>query len=130
MVLAPSSDPPSFVVVVVEDETLIRMLAVEALTEAGFVVLQAGNAADAMAILKSQGIGIHVLFTDIHMPGLMDGLDLAYHSHSHWPWIAVLVASGKARPRSAEMPVGTRFLSKPYNLGHMMNEVRELAVIH
>ncbi len=119
-------NPPSLVVVVAEDEALIRMMAVDALTGAGFVVIEAGHAAGALAVLASQSNGVHVLFTDIHMPGPMNGLELAHHVHNRWPWIAVIMASGKARPLAAELPDGSRFLSKPYDPVHIVKHVREL----
>jgi CheY-like chemotaxis protein len=118
------ADSRSFVVVIAEDEVLIRGMAVDMLTDEGFEVIEAGHAEEALAILELQAADIHILFTDIHMPGPMDGLELAYHARSHWPWIALLLASGKARP--AEMPAGSRFLSKPYDLYHVVRCVREL----
>lgn len=114
------------VVVVAEDEALIRMMAVDALTEAGFTVVEAGHAADALAILATEPNSVHALFTDIHMPGAMDGLKLAHHVHDHWPWIALIVASGKARPSAIELPDGSRFLPKPYDLAHVVKHVREM----
>ena len=115
-----------FVVVLVEDETLIRMEAAEALTEAGFVVIEAVHADAAIALLRSHGEEIHALFTDIQMPGSMDGLRLAHHTHLHWPWIALLLASGRMAPEPTEMPEGSRFLSKPYSPHNLVHEVREL----
>jgi two-component system, response regulator PdtaR len=127
MISAVGAKPaPLVVVVVAEDETLIRMMAVDALTEAGFVVVEAGHSADALAILTARPNGIHALFTDIHMPGSMNGLALAHHVHDHWPWIALIVTSGQAQPLAAEMPEGSRFLSKPYDPVHVVKHVREL----
>ena len=100
------ANPMPLVVVVAEDEALIRMMAVDALTEAGFAVVEAGHAEDALAVLAAQSNDIHVLFTDIHMPGSMNGLELTHHVRDHWPWIALIVASGKARPLAAELPEG------------------------
>lgn len=127
MTAVPEATPALLVVIVAEDEALIRMMAVDALTEAGFAVVEAEHAAGALAILAAQPNGVHALFTDIHMPGAMDGLELAHHVHDHWPWITLIVASGKARPLATEMPDGSRFLSKPYNLAHVVKHVRELA---
>src|SRR3978361_1235436 len=92
------------VVVVAEDEALTRLVAADALTDAGFLVIEAEHAEQALTILQAQGIGVHALFTDIHMPGVLDGLQLAHHAHLHWPWIGVLIASGKARPAPDKMP--------------------------
>lgn len=114
------------VVVVAEDEALIRMMAVDALTKAGFDVVEAGHAEDALAVLAARSNGIHILFTDIHMPGSMNGLELGHHVRDHWPWIALIVTSGKARPLAAELPEGSRFLSKPYDPVHVVRHAREL----
>jgi CheY-like chemotaxis protein len=116
------------VIVVAEDEALIRMVAVEALTEAGFDVIEAQHAEDALGILQAKADEIDLLFTDIHMPGIMNGLDLAHYAQAHWPWIALLVSSGKARPHKTTMPQGSRFLPKPYRSSHMVHHVRTLIV--
>lgn len=105
---------------------LIRMTAVEALVGAGFEVIEAGHATDALRVLTSQADAVQALFTDVHMPGGMTGLELAHHVRGHWPWIALLVASGTARPAHDEIPPGARFLPKPYDLDHVVRHVREL----
>ncbi len=110
--------PPA--VIVAEDEELIRMMATDMLTDAGFAVIEAGHAEEALAILEAQAADIHVLFTDIHMPGAMDGLKLAHHASSHWPWIGLLIASGDVTPKTADMPAGSKFLAKPYNPDHVI----------
>ena len=117
---------PALVVLVAEDDVLIRMMAVDALTDAEFTVIEAVRADDALNILIAQPKTVHALFTDIQMPGAMTGLELAHHVRSQWPWIALLVASGNFRPSSDEMPVGSRFLPKPYNPDHVVQHVREL----
>ena len=114
-------------VVVVEDEPLIRLLAAETLTEAGFTVLEAGHAAEALTHLEAQAAAISVLFTDIHMPGQMDGLGLAHHALRHWPWIGQLLTSGRANPASGDLPLGSRFMAKPYDLDNAVAHVRALA---
>jgi two-component system, response regulator PdtaR len=116
----------SKMVLVAEDEALIRMMAIDALCNAGFRVLEAQHAHDALALLEAQADGIHLLFTDIHMPGSMDGLDLAHHVHGQWPWIALLIASGQRQPMPAELPPGCRFLPKPYDLDHVIGHARTL----
>ncbi len=107
---------------------LIRMVAVEVLTVAGLVVIEAAHAEEALAALETQAADVHVLFTDIHMPGSMNGLELAHHTRHHWPWIALLISSGRVRPELIEMPPGSRFLAKPYDPNHMLTHIRELAV--
>jgi CheY-like chemotaxis protein len=113
-------------IVVAEDEVLIRMNAVDFLTEAGFEVIEAGHADEALTILGDQAADIHLLFTDVHMPGTMNGLELAHHARAHWPWIALLVVSGHAKPNTEELPEGSRFLTKPYDLDQVIGHVREL----
>ena len=127
--MTPASPPAiaSIVVLVAEDEPLIRVVAIEALSDAGFVAVEARHAEHALCILEARRNRVHVLFTDVHMPGVMDGLQLARHTRRHWPWIAVLVASGYARPEPHEIPAGGRFLAKPYSLDAMVGHVRELA---
>src|ERR1700712_221670 len=113
-------------VIVVEDEFLIRMLAVETLSDAGFAVLEAEDAAEALAYLEARSDTIGVLFTDIHMPGEMDGLGLAHHARKHWPWIGQLITSGRATPAGRGFPAESRFLRKPYDLDNIVAHVRAL----
>jgi hypothetical protein len=89
-------------------------------------VLEAEHADAALLILNVQAADVHVLFTDIHMPGSMNGLALAHHAHRHFPWIALLVASGDARPGKKDLPEGCRFLAKPYDPGHAIASICEL----
>jgi CheY-like chemotaxis protein len=102
------------------------MLAADLLIEAGFLVIEASHAAQALAALQAQPEQVHLLFTDIHMPGPMNGLDLAHHVRRHWPWIALLIASGEGSPADAEMPVGSRFLSKPYDPEYVVAHARAM----
>jgi CheY-like chemotaxis protein len=120
-----SNIEPTPIVIVVEDEFLTRLAIVELLTEEGFVAIEAGHADGALATLNERAADIHVLFTDIHVPGAMDGLDLAHHTRRHWPWIALLITSAVTTPPTA-LPKGSRFLSKPYGLRHAVVHVREL----
>ena len=113
-------------VVVVEDEILTRMVVCSALTDAGFEVIDVGHADAAMDHLQERSDQIHAIFTDIHVPGVMDGLTLAHHARRHWPWIMLLIASGLARPNLAELPEGCRFLPKPYDPGHAIQHLREM----
>lgn len=115
------------VVIVVEDEALIRMSAVYALEDADFAVLEAGTADEAIEILEREADSIHVVFTDIRMPGSMDGVELAHHIRRHWPHIGLIAASGHARRLAARLPHGSRFVAKPYNLDEVVGHVRDLA---
>jgi len=105
-------------VVVAEDEILTRMMAVEVLRDAGFDVIDVGDADEALSTLQSRSGSIHLLFTDIHMPGLISGLELAHHVRRIWPHVALLIASG--RQLSAALPEGSVFLTKPYNPDHVV----------
>ena len=118
--------PSPLRVVIVEDEPLIRMLLADTLEEAGFAVIEAGRADEALKVLKARAEEVHVVMTDIHMPGPMTGLDLARYAREHWPWITVLVASGRAVPARGDLPADTRFILKPYSLGDVVTTIHEL----
>jgi CheY-like chemotaxis protein len=120
---SPSKSTP--VVLTVEDDPLLRMLAVEFVEEAGFVTLEAGNADEAVALLESR-LDISLLFTDIDMPGSMDGLKLAHAVHDRWPPIKILIVSGKVRVQSIELPSNSCFVGKPYRTAALVAELRSL----
>lgn len=117
-------DPP--LVLVVEDEFLVRMNAASLLGEAGFAVLEAGSADDAIALLESRK-DIRIVFTDVHMPGSMDGLRLAHAIRNRWPPIELVLTSGQMRVPSEDMPARGLFLSKPYDANKLVEVVRSLA---
>ena len=83
-------------------------------------VMEAEHAEAALKSLHAKASDIHVLFTDIQMPGTMDGLALAHHTAQNWPWIALLITSGLPRPDQAALPIESRFLSKPYHHSRAM----------
>ena len=112
------------VVVIVEDEPMVRMAAVGAFEDAGFEVLESKNAQAAMVILQAQGGRVHALFTDVEMPGEMDGLGLANQIHHDWPAISVVVASGQVTPCEGQMPANSRFFKKPYQLSSIIEHFR------
>jgi CheY-like chemotaxis protein len=99
-------------VLIVEDEVLIRMEAVDMIREAGFEVLEAGNADAAIAILERR-LDIRVVFTDVQMPGSMDGLKLAAAISSRWPPIKIVATSGLTGIGNDRLPSGSRFVPKP-----------------
>ena len=101
-------------VLIVEDEALIRICMVETFSDAGFRVFEATNAEEAIDILLAEASDIDVLFIDVNMPGPIDGMELAHLVRRHWPRIALLVTSGKMTPAAVELPLGCRFLQKPY----------------
>lgn len=102
-------------VLVVEDEGLIRMHAAEMIRDLGFEAIEAANADQAISILE-QIADVTVLFTDIQMPGSMDGLRLLAVVKKRWPPVALLATSGQSRPKDADLPEDARFLAKPYML--------------
>ncbi|ANY84941.1 response regulator receiver protein (plasmid) [Microvirga ossetica] len=109
-----SEAPVAPLVLVVEDEPLVRMTAVDELEEAGFPVLEAVNADEALRVLEARSDEVQVQFTDVHMPGSMDGMALAEQVHRRWPHILLLISSGRAQPDPDEIPDHGRFLPKPY----------------
>ena len=98
------TDPhPQPVVLVAEDEELIRLWAAGVLQENGFSVLEAANAEAAIRVLEARP-EVQLLFTDIHMPGAFDGMELARRVHDRWPNVLLVLTSGKIEPRTAEDP--------------------------
>lgn len=100
-------------ILIVEDDALIRMSAEDLIEGAGFIAVSARNADEAIAILEVQ-LDIRVVFTDIDMPGSMDGLKLSHYIRDRWPPIHLILASGKAMLEQDELPRGALFFSKPY----------------
>lgn len=99
---------------VVEDECLIRLDTVDRLAEAGFDVIEAGDADEAIRILE-EGAEVRVLFTDVEMPGSMDGFALARVARDRWPAIGIVVASGRRQPDGTSLPDRGQFFGKPYD---------------
>ncbi len=104
---------PSASVLVVEDDDLIRWCAVDFIEDAGFVVHSANSADAAVAILETRS-DIGAVFTDVNMPGSMDGLQLARLVRGRWPWMRVIVTSGRGQVPKSEFPHGSHFVGKPY----------------
>jgi two-component system, response regulator PdtaR len=121
--------PDQILVLVAEDEELVRLVVVEALEDAGFEVFEAEHAEAALGVLQIHAARIHVLFTDIHVPGTMDGLALAHHAAKNWPKIALLLTSARPRPHQRKLPAKSRFLAKPYQHDHVFRHIRELAAV-
>jgi CheY-like chemotaxis protein len=123
MVLDHSSAPA--VVLVVEDEMLLRMRAVDMVEDAGFTSVEAVNADEAVAILESRS-DIALLLTDIQMPGSMDGLKLAHAVHERWPPIRIILVSGQLRLASIDLPADSRFFGKPLEAKEMIAEMQDM----
>jgi len=113
------------VVLVVEDESLLRMTAVDMVEEAGFVPIVASDADEAIRILESR-CDIRAVFTDVHMPGSMDGLKLVQVVRNRWPPVALIVTSGLMNVLESDLPKGGRFLSKPYQPAQIAAVLRQL----
>jgi len=111
-------------VLVVEDEALIRFAIADDLRDAGFEVFEAEDADEAIAILVREDI--RLLFTDIDMPGSMDGLRLSAVVRDRWPPVRIIVTSGKQMPAPGLLPAGSRFMSKPYTTAGVLDTVRTL----
>jgi len=123
MVLDHSVIPP--VVLVVEDEMLLRMRTVNMVEDAGFTSVEAVDADEAVAILESRS-DIALLFTDIQMPGSMDGLKLAHAVHERWPPIKIIVVSGQLKLASIDIPADSRFFGKPLEAREMIVEMQSM----
>ena len=127
LLMSPESKTP--VVLVAEDEILVRQLSVSELEEAGYRVIEAGTAKQALAILEA-GAPIDVLFTDVNMPGEIDGIGLARLVHRRWPDVGLIVTSGEADIAEEELPHDGRFIRKPYRLSKMSELVGQVARSH
>lgn len=119
-----AKEPP--VVLIVEDEPLVRMNAADELEEAGFHVLEAANADVALAVLEACSGEVQVLFTDVHMPGSMDGMALAEQVYRRWPHVRLLIASGHPRPHPDEIPDHGQFVPKPYHPAAIVRNIHEM----
>src|ERR1700754_1203378 len=115
------------VVLVVEDELLLRINAAEMVASAGFEVIEAANADEAIDILEARR-DVTVVFTDIQMPGSMDGLKLARAVRGRWPPIKIIATSGRLNVGEVDLPEGGRFLAKPYSPAQVTGVLRELTV--
>ncbi|MGO4524946.1 response regulator [Microvirga sp. 2MCAF35] len=113
------------VILLVEDEPLLRFFVSDVLEEAGFEVIETGNAEEALTLLEVRD-DVRVIFTDIEMPGPLNGLDLVSCAHQRWPEILILVVSGGIRPSAAELPEGGRFVAKPYEESFVLHHLREM----
>ncbi len=118
-----AASPP--VVLVVEDEMVLRMRAVDVVEDAGFVPIEAVSADEAIQVLESRD-DISLLFTDIQMPGSMDGLKLAHAAHSRWPHIKIILVSGQVAVTDGDKPTDSKFFPKPFEMENMVSELQEM----
>jgi DNA-binding NtrC family response regulator len=112
-------------VLVVEDEILIRMAIADSIADAGFVVYEAANADQAILILESHP-DVRALFTDIDMPGSMDGLKWAAAGRDRWPPVKIIITSGHVTIRPEDLPVEGKFFAKPYDASKVVSTLRSL----
>jgi CheY-like chemotaxis protein len=112
------------VVLVVDDEPILLMMAAGVVEDAGFEAVEATGADEAIRILESR-LDIRIIFTDINMPGSMDGLALACAVRDRWPAIEVILTSGRRTPPS--LPPGALFFPKPYDSGEVTAAMRRFA---
>lgn len=118
---------PKLVVLVVEDEPLLRMMAVDLVEDAGFDAVEARSADEAVAILEAR-TDICVVFTDVDMPGSMDGLKLAASIRDRWPPIEIIITSGHQSMREDMIPARTKFFAKPYDTLKVQDMLHQMAL--
>jgi CheY-like chemotaxis protein len=111
------------IVLVVEDNSLVRIVIADFLESAGFMVIQAVDGAAALLVLAS-GADFHVLFTDVQMPGPIDGVGVAIRVRAQRPGMPIVVTSGHGAPEL--LPLGGRFVSKPYDNRKVVTLLREM----
>jgi CheY-like chemotaxis protein len=119
--------PSKTIVLVVEDEPIQRLMAVTVVEDAGFEAIEAGNADEAIRILESRN-DIRIVFTDIDMPGSMDGVKLAACIRDRWPPVQIVVTSGYLAGKDVVLPVRSLFLPKPYSAGAIAEALRRMAL--
>ncbi|WP_417578961.1 response regulator [Pelagibacterium sp.] len=110
-------------ILVVEDEPLVRLDITLAMVDAGFSVIEVPDAEQAIDLLESRH-SIGLVFTDVELAGSLDGFELAEQIKTRWPHIPVLVTSGRATPKPE---IADSFIPKPYDTSAVISQARELA---
>lgn len=113
------------VVLVVEDETLLRMNAVCMVEDAGYIAIEAADAKAAVEVLESRS-DVALLLTDVQMPGPMDGIGLVHAVQERWPPIKIIVVSGGVKQVGVDIPADCRFFGKPLQEEEVVAEMRDL----
>jgi CheY-like chemotaxis protein len=113
------------VILVVEDEMLLRMRAIDMVEDAGFTSIEAMDADEAVAILESRS-DVALIMTDIQMPGSMDGLKLAHTVRQRWPPIKIILVSGQLKLADIDIPTDSRFFGKPLEAQEVIAELRNM----
>ena len=124
--MAQSFDPKKYAVLVVDDDALVRAEAVDLCIEAGFATYEAKNAKQAIRCLERH-LEIRVLFTDVEMPGSMDGLKLAHAVRNRWPPVTIMVTSGRVKVTKDKMPENGLFFEKPYPPAKIIRTLNAIA---
>ncbi|WP_296435328.1 response regulator [Rhizobium sp. UBA1881] len=116
---------PHPIALVVDDEPHILMDTADMVSEAGYHVIEARTADEALAFLKQHNT-LKLIVTDVQMPGRLNGIELANYIGEHWPDISIIVASGAVVPEEGALPTHARFLNKPINQELVLTTIREL----
>ena len=120
-----SSTPDPASILIVEDEALVRIFGARVFADAGFRTIEAANSEEALDLLGADS-KVNLLFTDVNLPGTIDGLALARQVSCRWPHIGIIVVSGQSWPQPHELPAGSRFHRKPYDPDTVVRHAREL----
>jgi len=120
-----TSMPARAVVLIVEDEPLVRMMVIELFEDEGFEVLEAADGDQALAIFRERR-DVGLLFTDVEMPGSLDGYALARWAEVNRPAVKTVIVSGRAMPRAGDLPEGAAFVGKPYDHDDVMRRIQTM----
>jgi DNA-binding NtrC family response regulator len=124
VIVARSADKQ--IVLVVEDEPMLLLMAIDLVEDAGYEALYASNADEAVVILESR-TDIRLVFTDVDMPGSMDGMKLAAAIRGRWPPIEIIIVSGHRTVDLDELPARSRFFQKPYDSREIIDAMHQMA---
>ncbi|HEY7383576.1 MAG TPA: response regulator [Beijerinckiaceae bacterium] len=113
------------VVLLVEDEPLVREFEIDVLQDAGFRVLEARSADEAFDMLRGRP-DVRIVFTDVDMPGSLNGFEFSRLVRQGWPEVAILVSSGKMAPQAGDLPEGAAFIAKPYRPDDLVEQLQKL----
>lgn len=115
---------------VVDDDAVLRMDVAELLENAGFRTLEAEDGDAALSVLEQHHLDVALLFSDVEMPGSRDGFALAREVAVKWPYISIVIASGRLRPGDGDLPEGARFIGKPFSAETVHGHLREVIPDH
>jgi two-component system, response regulator PdtaR len=121
-----SDQPILGVVLLVEDQPLVRLMTADLLMEANFRVIEAADAAEALRVMKAE-VQVDVLLSDVEMPPGINGYALAGQVHQDWPWVEIIIMSGREWPQENDLPPGASFLAKPFPNATLVAHVRAAA---